>query len=82
MDKAEPKNIQKYHIKFVNTYSVNAAEKSCVVKLIPALYFVKEEDAVSSPTSPPRARPLSPITAESSNKGDGFRPILEQMAAR
>lgn len=69
-------------MRFANTYSINAAEKSGLLKLIPALYFVKEEDAVSSPTSPPRARPPSPITAESSNKGAGFRPMLEQMAVR
>lgn len=64
-----------------NTYNISAAEKSGLLKLIPALHLVKEDEAVLKPISPPRAKSLLPIAAESSKRGEGFKPILELMAA-
>ena len=64
-----------------NTYSMSAAEKSGLLKLIPALYLVKEEEAVSNPISPPTANSFRPIAPEISKRGEGFKPILELMAA-
>lgn len=58
-----------------------AAEKSCWLKLIPALYLVKDEEEVSNTISPPIAISLEPIAAEISSRGLGFKPILELMAA-
>lgn len=66
---------------FICTYSNRAAEKSGLLKLIPALYLVNKEDAVSNPISPPKLRSLLPIVADSSKRGVGFRPMLESMAA-
>lgn len=63
------------------TYSISAAEKSGLLKVTPALYFVNEAEVVLNPISAPRQRSLLPIAAESSNRGDGFKPILESMAA-
>lgn len=59
---------------------MSAAEKSGLLKLIPALYLVKEEEAVSKPISPPRANSSKPIAPENSSRGDGFKPMLELMA--
>lgn len=64
-----------------STYNISAAEKSGLLKLIPALHLVKEDEAVLKPISPPRAKSLLPIAAESSKRGEGFKPILELMAA-
>ena len=73
------KNTWKYGTN--STYSISAAEKSGLLKAIPALYFVNEAEVVLNPTSAPIQRSLLPIAAESSNWGDGFKPILESMAA-
>lgn len=64
-----------------DTYRMNAAEKSGLLKLIPALHLVKEEEAVSNPISPPRAKSSKPSAAENSKRGDGYKPMLELMAA-
>lgn len=64
-----------------NTYSISVAEKSGLLKAIPALYVENEAEVVSNPTSAPIDISLLPIAAESSNLGAGFKPILESIAA-
>lgn len=50
-----------------NTYSISVAEKSGLLKVIPALYFENEAEVVLNPTSAPIDTSLLPIAAESSN---------------
>ena len=66
---------------FVVAYSMSAAEKSGLLKLIPALYLVSDEEAVSKPTSPPRETVWLPIVADRSSRGVGLRPMLELSVA-
>lgn len=61
---------------------MTAAEKSGLFRLIPASYLVKEEKAVSNPIAPPIAKSFVPIAAATSKSGEGFKPILELIAAR
>lgn len=64
------------------TYRIRAAERSGLLKLMPAVYLEKEAEAVSNPTSPPISTSLWPTVAATFNSGDGFSPILESMATR
>lgn len=63
------------------TYNTRAAEKSGLLKLIPAVHLVKEDDTESNAISPPIATSLEPMAAATSRRGAGFRPMLELMAA-
>lgn len=73
---------QRDHEIIEGTYNISAAEKSCLLKPNPALYLVKEADALSNPISAPRVSSLLPIAAANSSKGVGVKPMLELKATR
>ena len=58
---------------------MSAAEKSALLRQIPAPYLVNEEEVVSNQNSPPKLRSLLPSVAATSKRGVGFKPILESM---
>lgn len=78
--KPQPKADGKMEHRVVS-YSMSAAETPWLLKPIPALYFVSDDEAVSKLTSPPRQTFWLPIVADRSNRGVGLRPMLELSVA-